>query len=404
MEERLYIENFGPIIKADISISRVTILTGRQGAGKSTVAKLYALFTWLEKALMRRSLTIKYITQYNRFRKQYCAYNNIDNYFTDTTVLKFIGSHYSFSYRDKKLNINNIENLDETAFYISKVMYVPAERSILGSIDHPSQLKGLGASMSTFSDEFGYAKTNIKSGYTFPFEKIGFEYDTLNDMPKLKLTGGAEIKLSAGSSGFQSSLPLLLVSKNLNNMVLNSSQNTDLSDKELKALQKEVGSILNNRFLSEEVKIASLQTISSRFKYSRFVNIVEEMELNLFPDSQKGVLYELIETTLTLEKNRLMLTTHSPYVINYITLAIKAYELSHHKGINNDLRTKINDIVPTNSQISASDVTIYELGDGKATRLAYYEGIPSDDNFLNDKLNDTNTIFDALLEIEDELN
>ena len=49
-------------------------------------------------------------------------------------------------------------------------------------------------------------------------------------------------------------------------------------------------------------------------------------------------------------------------------------------------------------------MTIYELGDGKATRLAYYEGIPSDDNFLNDKLNDTNTIFDALLEIEDELN
>jgi len=271
-------------------------------------------------------------------------------------------------------------------------------------MDHPSQLKGLGQSMATFSEEFGYAKTNIKSGYMFPFEKVGFEYDTLNDMPKLKLVNGEEIKLSAGSSGFQSSLPLLLVSKNLTEMVGNSSKNTDLSDKERKALQKEVKNVLSNKQLSEEVKIAFLNTISSRFKYSRLVNIVEEMELNLFPDSQKGVLYELISNTLALDGNHLMLTTHSPYVINYLTLAIKAHELYRRAEANDDLKKKISKIVPANSQISASDVAIYELDNGKANKLANYEGLPSDDNFLNDRLNDTNVSFNALLEIEDELN
>lgn len=403
MKEELYIEHFGPIIEACVSINKITVLIGRQGSGKSTIAKLYSLFVWMEKSLMRHSLTKKYITQYARFRKKYCAYNSIDDYFNDDTVLRFTGFHYAFLYEHGLLQIEEIKH-EQDAFHISKVMYVPAERSVLGSVDHPAQVKGLGLSLATFSDEYSNAKSNIRSGYVLPFENVEFEYDALNDMPKLKLTDGGEIKLSAGSSGFQSSLPLLLVSKNLAEMVRNSSENTDLSDKERKTLQKEVEAILNNSQLSEEVKAASLRTISSRFKYSRLVNIVEEMELNLFPDSQKGVLYELIENARSLDGNRLMLTTHSPYVINYLTLAIKAYELSHRAVGHLDLETKINEIVPANSHIAASDVTIYELDNGVANRLADYEGLPSDSNFLNEKLNDTNLSFDALLEIEDELN
>ncbi len=400
-KELLYIENFGPVVRADIAIDKITVLIGRQGSGKSTVAKLYSLFAWLEKSLMRHSLTEKYIIQHDRFRKKYCAYNSISDYFTDTTVLRFLGIHYNFSYVKGHLEIEE-KRLTGNAFNISKVIYVPAERSVLGCVDHPSQIKGLGQPMVAFSEEFGNAKSNIKSGYVFPFENVGFEYDTLNDMPKLKLANRGEIKLSAGSSGFQSSLPLLLVCRNLLEMVRNSSKNTDLSDKERKSLQKEVRTVLNSD-LSEEVKVASLRAISSRFQYSRLVAIVEEMELNLFPDSQKGVLYELIANTRSLEENRLMLTTHSPYLINYLTLAIKAGELSQRVIGNADLKKRLDAIVPENSRIAFSDVVIYELENGEVRRLADYEGIPSDSNFLNKKLNDTNGFFDALLEIEDDL-
>lgn len=403
MTEELYIENFGPITQAHILLNKVTVLIGRQGSGKSTIAKLYALFTWMEKSLMRRSLTESYISRYARFRKKYCAYNGIDDYFTDTTTLHFTGFHYTFRYERGNLQIEEREHGNET-FSISKVMYVPAERSILGSVDHPSQLKGLSQPMMTFAEEYGNAKTNLKNGYRFPFEQVGFEYDALNDMPKLKLTNGNEIRLSTGSSGFQSSLPLLLVSKNLTGMVRNSSEHSDLSDKERKALLKEVQSILNTTQLSEEVKAASLRALSSRFQYSRLVNIVEEMELNLFPDSQKGVLYELIANTRTLETNRLLLTTHSPYIINYLTLAIKANELAHRAIDRPDLLKRIYEIVPSDSLLATSDATIYELGNGTAHRLADYEGLPSDENFLNERLNETNAAFDSLLEIEDDLN
>lgn len=65
--ESLLIKNFGPIAEAAIDVNKVTVLIGRQGSGKSTVAKLYSVFSWLEKSLMRHSLTEAHITQYHRF-------------------------------------------------------------------------------------------------------------------------------------------------------------------------------------------------------------------------------------------------------------------------------------------------------------------------------------------------
>ena len=399
--ETLYIKALGPIREAQINIDKVTVMIGEQGTGKSTIAKLYSLFSWLEKAFMRHSLTPQYVTRYDRFRKIYAAYNNLEEYFNKSSELIFNGIHYSFTYRDKTLKVKETEN-GGNSFNISKVMYVPAERGVLGSVDHPSRLKGLGSSLATFLEEYDTAKLKMKNGYALPFGEMGFEYDTLNDIAKLR-HADFETKLSAASSGYQSALPLLLVSRHLSDMVKNSSQNADLSEKERKALQKEVEAIVNDTSLSKEVKQASLRTLSSRYQYSRFVNIVEEMELNLFPVSQRKVLYELLAETNSLPSNRLMLTTHSPYIINYLTLIVKTKQLAIWAEGNKEAAKKIYDIVPRNSMIASNELKIYELQNGWATELNSYEGLPSDENFLNAQLNDTNMAFDALLEIEEEL-
>ena len=44
MEEVLEIENFGPISKAKINLKKYIVLIGPQSSGKSTIAKLIALF------------------------------------------------------------------------------------------------------------------------------------------------------------------------------------------------------------------------------------------------------------------------------------------------------------------------------------------------------------------------
>jgi hypothetical protein len=50
-----------------------------------------------------------------------------------------------------------------------------------------------------------------------------------------------------------------------------------------------------------------------------------------------------------------------------------------------------------------SDVVVYQLDNaGNITKLPDYEGIPSDDNFLNKSLAEGNELFGSLLEIEQD--
>lgn len=57
IKKLLKIQNFGPIGRGYdhndgfIDFSKVMVLCGPQGAGKSCVAKLYSTFSWIEKLL-----------------------------------------------------------------------------------------------------------------------------------------------------------------------------------------------------------------------------------------------------------------------------------------------------------------------------------------------------------------
>ena len=67
---KIRIKNFGPIkngFEGDdgfIDIRKATIFIGNQGTGKSSVAKLISVMSWLEKALYIGELTEKYATSY----------------------------------------------------------------------------------------------------------------------------------------------------------------------------------------------------------------------------------------------------------------------------------------------------------------------------------------------------
>ena len=68
-----------------------------------------------------------------------------------------------------------------------------------------------------------------------------------------------------------------------------------------------------------------------------------------------------------------------------------------------DLMAKIYDVVPQKSLVNAGEWVVYQVGAGAVHELGQYDGMPSDENFLNVKLGDTNTAFDRLVEIEEEL-
>ena len=407
---KIRIKHFGPIKEGYLDndgwleVKEVTVFIGNQGSGKSTVAKLISTMTWIEKALVRGDFKEKDLTVYNRFAK-HCSYHNIHNYFKDNTIIEYEGKAYSILYESRNVLIRKNE---DNGYLFPKIMYVPSERNFVSSVKNVRNLKGLPSTLYTFSDEFINAIEDLKGHADLPINNAKFEYQKLNKLSWI-IGEDYKIKLSEASSGFQSFVPLYMVTNFLSHSFERETDSTvkEISIEEGKRLRDEIEKIYSNPNLSEEVKKASLEFLSSRFRYSCFINIVEEPEQNLFPGSQCQILNKLLEFVNLNKGNKLVITTHSPYIINYLTLCVKAesvYKTLTVKKfkLSDPEFSETNEIVPMSSTVNANNLAIYECNeiDGSITKLTDYKGLPSDENKLNDGLEDSNELFAQLQEIE----
>jgi len=406
---KIRIKNFGPIKDGFqdndgwLEISKVSVLVGNQGSGKSTVAKLISTFVWIEKALVRGDYDIKWFERkgVNRFKSQFLPYHRLDTYLYPESIIEYQGELYSITYQNECLTI---EEISAESYPLPQIMYVPAERNFLTYIKGSKELKLSSKALQEFSTEYYNAQQDMKNVVKLPINDTVIEYDRLNDTLNLK-GENYKVKLTDASSGFQSFVPLYLVSNYLANSVKNHSENKEpMSSEERVRFQKQVQEIWNNNSFTEEQKRLALSALSAKFNKTAFINIVEEPEQNLFPSSQWKMLQSLIEFNNMNVGNKLILTTHSPYLISYLTLLIKAGQLNS-KIKTDDLKLKLENIVSLDSTINLEDLSIYELNEtnGAIHSLETYNGLPSDENKLNEKLDEGNELFAKLLEIQKQL-
>ena len=402
----LRLKNVGPIkggYKPNdgfIPINDLTVFIGNQGTGKSTIAKIYSTLSWIEKALVRGDFTPDYLSQYNRFKKQ-LAYQNISNYLSNNSEIEYRGKAYNIEYKNNNLIIQ--KNQSENNYKFPKIMYVPAERNFVSSVERPDLIKRLPLPLYTFLDEYEEAKKNHTESVELPIGNLKFEYRKQNK--KSWLVGNDyKIELLEASSGFQSFVPLFLVTKNLSKIIdqKENFSHSEINIDEEKKIRKEIDKIFGNKKISGDIRRVLLEKLSSKFKYSCFLNIVEEPEQNLFPSSQKEILFNLIQYKNKGENNQLIITTHSPYIINFITLAIKGKMVLNKAKNNPKLLDRLKLIVPLQSTVSPNSVSIFQLQDnGTIKKLDDYNGLPNDENYLNLSLEESNELFIKLLEIED---
>lgn len=391
---KLRIGNFGPIKNINqIYINKYTFFLGDQGAGKSTCAKLIATFLWIEKSLIRGNINTNWLKQ-RSFKDTFLSYHRLESYLNNNSLLEYEGEAYKFIVTNNRVLATEKEN---HKYYLPQIMYIPAERNFISYVRSANELKISSPALQDFLTEFNKSKTNIfVENKKLPFGDISIEYDQLNDL--INLEGDSyKVRLSESSSGLQSATPLYLVSSYLAHSIRNE-RNDIMNENERNRFINEISKLLNNHELTGEQKRLALSTITNKFNKSAFINIVEEPEQNLFPESQWKMVKRLIELNSLNKHNKLIVTTHSPYIIGQLGIAVLLNELKNKNRHNIYAHKDLLDNLDINSEF----ISIYQLDTkGNITTLEKESGVPSDNNYLNNWLKKGNELFDYALELDE---
>jgi predicted ATPase len=361
MADKLIVENFGPITqRTELDIKKTTVFIGPQGSGKSTLAKLVRIFNDKNSYA---TLSNAYFTTnlFNDF--------GLSEHFNDSTILNFQSDFFNYAYQDNELlpllseksndetkkiltidkhirgEIGNFDDYNSFIhflkripkgkvsnvkiiasqyiqgglnFLMPKTIYVPTERFLISALSGAiwglmNNNLALSKYITAFGSDFELAKNNhsqIKIDY------LNVQYKHINGLDKVILKNNQEINLVNSASGFQSAIPLNLV--------------------------------IENNYKNE------LQNF-----------IIEEPELNLYPITQKHLVQYLVEKC-TFNKNQLLMTTHSPYVLSSLNLLIFAYQTAqkHPEQIE-----AIKAIVPQESWINPDEFAAYFVDEGTARSI-----------------------------------
>jgi energy-coupling factor transporter ATP-binding protein EcfA2 len=403
------IKNFGPIKEgfADnagfLPIDKLMIFIGGQGSGKSSIVKLISTLTWLEKALAKGTILISDVEENDAFRIKWCEFQSIQNYFNPHSFIEYKGKYIHFKYDLGKAEILFIKN---AVYEQPKITYIPAERNFLSVLEDLENIKGLPKSLSWTLAEFIKARRSLVKAHPIYINDIEFEYDDSTKVSYISGKGFGKLKLAEASSGIQSVVPLVVVLSYLEGFI-NSKISQDIDslsfaeserfNSSLKEIDKDTISVL-----SEYSK--RIEALNKKFLPQNLFSIIEEIEQNLFPESQKNILYKSLEFNNDKEDNHLIITTHSPYIIAYTTLAMKAFGLYEKVNANSTISERLEKIVPKKSIVDHARTGIYQI-DAKGTVISIKSerGLIKDNNYLNESLAKTDDLFDDLLDIQQEL-
>lgn len=324
MKEKLIIKNFGPIKDIELELGRFNILIGEQATGKSTVAKVLAVCRYF-------SYIVKYPDGQNQFYKGLHQWGLSDFIKTDETQIIYECEHYYFSAQHKwrtqikkteidpddveyqsfethlEVKSSEFERLlvefegvkTEVRSYISgyKEWLIPTSfflNEVKALLDNPFYLnveRGLQSifslgksSISNIDDALFNQLAKLDQIARFfkdetLIEPLNITYKNVNGQGFVKSEKHDFIRLANAASGFQSTIPVVLLLKNYN---------------------------------------------QTKKKGKTF--IIEEPEMNLFPDAQQKLMEYLVKQVTT-HNNSILITTHSPYVLTPLNNLLYAYQV-----------------------------------------------------------------------------
>lgn len=394
MKEKLIIKKFGPIKSVELELSRFNVLIGEQATGKSTVAKILAVCRYFSYIMKSDSVLDNYFEQgldlwgLSEFVKEGSFISYQCNHYTFSVTVYLTsdhdpqtgeteGTYFNFSteiephseefknllqefemINPNKKNGYGFVDYDwkpPTSFFINDVtsvmdnpFYLPTERG-LQSIFSLGKNSIQNISDSLFNqfaklDQIArlFKEETIIESLDITYKNVnGRGYTRKKDEDKF-------YSLFNGASGYQSTIPVVLVMK----------------------------------YYTEP-----------KLKKKRKTFIIEEPELNLFPTAQKELVKFFAEEIKF--HNGVLLTTHSPYILTAMN------NLMYAHNVGKEYSDEANKIIPNKYWLNPENVSAYMmLPDGSCEDIFNRE-----ENLIKaDKIDEVsrilNTQFEDLLTLE----
>lgn len=328
MKESLEIIDFGPISHVKIeNIKPMTVLIGESGSGKSTIMKVLAISRWLYKMMSIRSY-LKYsgITKTPfRFRiGSLLKTSGLENCLKPSSRIIYQNGNVSISVERGKLN-GSSQYIEAEQLSLEKISFVADNRNLVADIlENKVSAKKQYYLNETFED-YMKATESIKR---FDIDYLGVRLEvrkTMQGTKHLLFSTDDEhpfdIRLSEGSSGTRSIMPLNLI-------VEYYSRRFNLVD----SMNQAIFSYVSQADALKEFK--AVENIGD-LRHKRVHLFIEEPELSLFPDSQLHLMDYIVDRTITNAPTNyemsLMIATHSPYIVNYLNVLLSRADKSDTK-------------------------------------------------------------------------
>ena len=356
-------------MNAELELKAVNLLIGEQSIGKSTIAKLITIVTdifslntimrtghdgWIEQ-LKIYGLDIynqdDYFIQYEWYEKETHLFLKIEK---EDAITTFTEGETSITdieeITQKLLKLKPIFHQDLLASQIKSLLdnakesdpkeiiaslqqlvynsiYIPAERSFFSFFSKALPALNLVSesiprNLLRFSLDYQNAKSAY-GNYDSSLLNISYEYDGYDDY-FIDLTSSQKHHLSYASSGIQSTMPLLLV----------------------------------------------LEYAVNKREYSSFV--IEEPEINLFPDKQVDLLRHILKT-VNKGGRTLTITTHSPYLLSALNNSLFAGLLLNQYG--DGIKEELSEIIDKDCYLTPEDCSVYSLGESVNGNSCYCKSV-----------------------------
>lgn len=412
---RLIIRNVGPIKSVDIRLNKVNVFIGPQGSGKSTIAKIISFCTWMEKVNEATDRAAA-----DGLIKRLSTFHHMEDYFNDRSVLLYVGENVAFAYNWKEKDViplsrnfhkHNVEHFHEkeVLFYTTnkqinpKVVYIPAERNFVSAVPTLKDYSDKNDNLQSFVNDWFDAKRHYTKENPMPVTNLGLGYYYNKGVDRDYLTLGAKdsIPLTSASSGFQSIVPLAVLVKWLASGIYE--ENRPFSPAENERVRNILIHLSGSTNENEAELIDRLRGFIQGRVYSHTQFIVEEPEQNLFPQTQMDLLYHLLSEINHGKNHRLVLTTHSPYVLYALNNCLLAYLV--RDSIDKEVASKVDSV---KHAINPKDVSVWSIKDGcvRNDKNEPHKTIQDErglirKNYFNEVMRQVMGDFNVLLEYDD---